>query len=205
MDTWQEWQTRKQLLDEVLKTLSDGKRRRGREIARELKKRGIEVEKSLVNNLLFSEGRRYVTYDRASYTYQLKGKPFVVSERQQSGDEVEVSHLAASAVEFERRYTFSSEFADSTAFFRPEARGGKTLVAINRAHPFSRKLVSLALSSDARSQVLYQKYAEAIECIRVLLKAWSDYENEQPEGKRKFMVQEARAEWGRKLRNLLIE
>src|SRR5690606_7317993 len=85
MDTWREWQKRKQVLDAALKLLGDGQRRSGRQIARELTANGFEAEKSLVNSVLFSEGRRYVTYNRNSYTYQIRGEPFVVEPAQQNG------------------------------------------------------------------------------------------------------------------------
>ena len=63
---------RAEVLSRARAILADGKRRTGQQIAHALSKNGLPVSKSLVNSILFREGRPYVQYDRTTFTYGRK-------------------------------------------------------------------------------------------------------------------------------------
>jgi len=63
---------RAEVLSRAREVLADGKRRTGQQIASVLNSKGVRVSKSLVNSVLFREGRPYVQYDRTTFTYGLK-------------------------------------------------------------------------------------------------------------------------------------
>lgn len=71
MDALKEWEIRSYLFEEILKLLIHEEKLSSVQIVENLRKKGIVVEKKLVNSVLFSEGRRYVYYDRTNYCYSL--------------------------------------------------------------------------------------------------------------------------------------
>ncbi len=69
----QEWQHRKVVMEAILEVLQDGKPRTARQILLRLPTdEGFKVNKRLVNSILFSEAKRYVIYNRNSYTYRMR-------------------------------------------------------------------------------------------------------------------------------------
>lgn len=68
----EEWHVRKIILEATLEILSDGQNYTARQILSKLEQKNISAPKKLVNSVLFSEGRRYVTYNKSSFFYQLK-------------------------------------------------------------------------------------------------------------------------------------
>jgi hypothetical protein len=52
---------------------------------------------------------------------------------------------------------------------------------------------------------MYQRLIQSRKSVELLLVAWSKYENDQPDGPRKYKVEEARLEWGRNARAFLLD
>ena len=205
MNLWEEWQTRRVILNEALKILSDGKQHTGRDICNAINANGIQTDKNLVNSVLFSEGRRYVSYDRSNFIYCLKGDPFSILNATEEKEDDYNSIAIAGSVESKRHYVYDNSKQDSAAFFFIETRGGQTRIVLNKDHPFVCRLASLRVMQEASTPNLVKKLEMASECIRLMIQAWSDFESEQPEGRRKTIARDARIDWGRKLRNLLVE
>lgn len=194
MNLHTEWQQRSRLLDEILDFLSDGRTYSSREIASELRNRGFDVKKKLVNSILFSEGRRYVLYNKQDYTYCL-GYVLLESacQKKSVSNETPSPDLNVTSSQKQRRYEFSSAAIDSPALFVPEIRGGLVQIVLNSTHPQFSSLMTVL--TDEKSRV-------ASHLIQRLLTAWADLEDEQPPGKRKTRIQDTRLDWGRKLRDL---
>ncbi len=69
----QEWQSRKVVMEAILKVLRDGKPRTTRQILHSLPyEEWIKVNKKLVNSILFSEAKRYVVRDNGAHTYRIR-------------------------------------------------------------------------------------------------------------------------------------
>lgn len=109
---------REQVLSRAREVLADGKRRTGQQIAFALSNKGLRASKSLVNSVLFREGRPYVQYDRATFTYSLKAS--VVNPRR-NGDETppEVDHTV-SEVSNSRQTDDQPDFPAPSAFLSDE-------------------------------------------------------------------------------------
>lgn len=204
---WHEFQLRNLVLTEALKILSDGTRWKSRQITAEINALGINVKKSLINSVLFSEGRRYVTYDRKSFTYRLKDQ-FIGSATKQVSEVNSIFYPPPRntiSIDQELQYSFETMKLDTPAFFTTEVRGGNIDITINREHPISGMINSVSCNSQVERESTDCKLKTAEDCIEVMLKGWAEYENDQPYGKRKTVVQDARIDWGRKIRDLLMD
>ena len=105
------------------------------------------------------------------------------------------------------KYSFVEAEFESSAFFSVKSKGGKIIVSLNTSHPAYDKLVEvLDESTDGVSQEeLEQRLKNASDGLKLLLMAWARYEDEQPDGKLKTVVQESRQDWGRIARQFLQE
>jgi hypothetical protein len=61
------------------------------------------------------------------------------------------------------------------------------------------------MPAQADSAAIRQQLQQAKQTFELLLAAWAKYENELPDGQRKFRAEEARSEWGRNARLLLMD
>jgi hypothetical protein len=69
--TGQKQNIEKQIVEATRRLLSDGKPRLAREIASELLRFDVDVDKALVNRVLYHQGKPFIQYDRSSYQYYL--------------------------------------------------------------------------------------------------------------------------------------
>lgn len=105
------------------------------------------------------------------------------------------------------KYSFVVSDVESPAFFTVKSRGGKILISLNSNHPAYHKLVEVLeeSTSDSNEAELKQRLNNASEGLKLLLMAWARYEDEQPDGKLKSNVQDARQDWGRIAKQFLQE
>ena len=203
---WEEFHLRNQVLVEALKILSDGRQWRARQIMKKINTLGISVQKSLVNSVLFSEGRRYVTYDKKTYSYRLKDN-FISSAPEgvkNSNTTVSLALANMVTIEQEMSYSFKAGDLDNSAFFVTDVKGGDMQIIRNKEHPLFSTFTNLSGDPQMGSEQLYRKLKIAQNCIKIMLTGWAEFENEQPVGKRRIVAQDARIDWGRKVRDLLM-
>lgn len=113
--------------------------------------------------------------------------------------------LAATTVDDGLKYIFAEADLETAAFFSVKPRGGAIIVTLNTSHPAYKNLVEI-LEEDVDSvdaETLRSRLTNSLEGLKLLLMAWARYEDEQPDGRRKQMVQDARSDWGRMARQFL--
>jgi len=115
--------------------------------------------------------------------------------------------LAANTVGRNLKYTVVDADLASPAFFDVKSRGGAIIVSLNVNHPAYQHLVELLERDvyDADEDEIRMRLTRARDGLELLLFAWARYEDEQPDGKRRTQVQEARWDWGRVARGFLDE
>lgn len=215
----EEWHARRIVMEATLKILSDGKPHSSRHILDELIKRGITIPKRLVNSVLFSEARRYVSYDKRTFTYQLRqvertkidGAIENLSQAPLAADNVsngatQSQVIRARYIGRNDEYVFSPTRSTGPAFFDTSAKSRTIEIRINEQHPLFADLDELLVPVDDTSgDHVRNRFVRGQEVLKLLLAAWAKYENDLPDGPRKFKAQEARLEWGRNARLLLVD
>lgn len=97
-------------------------------------------------------------------------------------------------------YQFVNANLETRAFFSVSPVGGKIIIKLNTNHPAYHQFVEV-LSEDIDNTIekdeLVQRLSKARDGMKLLLMAWARYEDEQPDGKLKENVQDARVDWGR--------
>lgn len=185
----------------------------------------------LVNSILFSEAKRYVTYDKQSYAYSLRHADVRSTEqaevnidlnklsqpiKQQTTDLYEVSTtgdshsdekvVKARYIGRNDEYKFTTSTSTGPIFFEVATKSRTVEIALNQNHPLFARLTSLFdLPEHADNTTIRQQLQQAKQTIELLFAAWAKYENELPDGQRKFRAEEARSEWGRNVRLLLMD
>ncbi|QQZ28831.1 hypothetical protein HMY34_08745 [Thiothrix subterranea] len=197
-------------MEAALDVLSDGQNYTARQIISQLEKKNINAPKKLVNSVLFSEGRRYVTYNKSSFFYQLKSVD--ESEIEQNENIIGTSFvevignncgaIKAKYIGRNDEFIFTSKTSTSPAFFDVYAKGKTIEISLNENHPLfsdlNKLLFSLMESENHESNLMARK------TIELIILAWAKHESEQPEGMRKNKVEEARIDWGRNARDILL-
>lgn len=119
--------------------------------------------------------------------------------------EKQAIQLAATTVDDGLKYIFAEADIETAAFFSVKPRGGAIIVTLNTNHPAYNNLVEI-LEEDVEgvsTETLRSRLTNSLEGLKLLLMAWARYEDEQPDGRRKQMVQDARGDWGRIARQFL--
>lgn len=113
--------------------------------------------------------------------------------------------LAATTVNDGLKYVFAEASLDSQAFFSVKPRGGAIIITLNIDHPAYLNLVDVLEEDTIGSSMpdLVSRLGRARDGLKLLLTAWARYEDEQPDGKMRTAVQDARADWGRIARQFL--
>jgi hypothetical protein len=78
---------------------------------------------------------------------------------------------------------------------------------LNTSHSAYKNLVEV-LEEDlegATTEDLRERLQNARDGLKLLLTAWVRYEDEQPDGRRRELAQEARTDWGRVARTFLSQ
>ncbi|QTR45751.1 hypothetical protein J9253_17425 [Thiothrix litoralis] len=206
----EEWHVRKIILEAALDVLSDGQNHTARQIISQLEKKNINAPKKLVNSVLFSEGRRYVTYNKSSFFYQLRSvdeseieknidiiKNIPIETRENSCNAIKAKYIGKND-----EFIFTSKKSTSPAFFDIFSKGRTIEVSLNENHPLFFDLNELLFFSmenkDHSSNLMARKV------IDLMVASWAKYESEQPEGARKNKAEEARIDWGKHARDILF-
>lgn len=116
--------------------------------------------------------------------------------------------LAATTVDLGLKYVFGHAESSAGAFFSVKPKGGSILITLNTTHPAYEHLMALLEdSADDEETVdsLKARHSKALDALKLLLAAWARYEDEEPDGRRRTAVQEAREDWGRVARQFLEE
>lgn len=208
----EEWQVRKKVMEAILDILSDGQSHSSKYILDQLNKQGFTVIKRLINSVLFNEARRYVLYDKETFTYRLREvEPEEIDQAATSAYlrstlEVRSRTIKARVVGRNDEYVFTTSKLTSPAFFETSAKSRTIQVILNENHPLFSSLDNLLdNNSNDSNHEMCEGLVEARKLFELLLVAWSKYENTQPDGPRRFKVEEARLEWGRNARAFLLD
>lgn len=208
----EEWHVRKEVMEAILDILSDGQPHSSRHILDQLEKQGFTIPKRLVNSILFSEARRYVLYDKKTFTYRLREvepeeiDQAATSPHLRSKPAVRSQEIKARFIGRNDEYVFTTSKLTGPAFFETSAKSRTIQVILNENHPLFSSLDELLdPNSNDSNQEMYERLVESRKLFELLLAAWSKYENTQPDGPRRFKVEEARLEWGRNARAFLLD
>lgn len=98
------------------------------------------------------------------------------------------------------KYQFIEGNFESPAFFSVAPVGGKIIIKLNTSHPAYSQFVEI-LNDDIDPEIskdsLQTRLLDAKNGLKLLLMAWARYEDEQPDGRLKKVVKDARSDWGR--------
>lgn len=133
-------------------------------------------------------------------------KTEITNELVDSGvEEDEAQYLAATTVSNSLKYLFAESSLESDAFFTVRPKGGSINIILNRRHPAYDQLVEVLEeeTDNCDPDELNYRLKKASDGLRLLLMAWARYEDELPDGPRKDVAQETRADWGRVAKNFL--
>lgn len=124
---------------------------------------------------------------------------------EQGVPEVAAKELAARTISDGLKYVFAEADIETPAFFSVRQKGGTIIITLNTAHPAYGSLVEVLEkdSADDSLEDLHRRLTGASDGLKLLLMAWSRYEDEQPDGTRRERAQDARTDWGRLARQFL--
>ncbi len=97
-------------------------------------------------------------------------------------------------------YQFVTANMESKAFFSVSPVGGKIIIKLNTNHPAYYQFVEVLddeINDDIEIETLISRLNTAKNGMKLLLMAWARYEDEQPDGRIKNQVKDARMDWGR--------
>ncbi len=123
----------------------------------------------------------------------------------QGAMETVAQQLAAQTVGRGLKYQINEANISSPAFFDVKSRGGTVIITLNTDHPAYTHLIEI-LEKDPENiseSELRSRLNRARDGLELLLMAWARYEDEEPSGKRRDAVQQARWDWGRYARQFL--
>lgn len=98
------------------------------------------------------------------------------------------------------KYQFIQANFESQAFFSVAPVAGKILIKLNTNHSAYDQFVEILndeLNVDIPKEELLKRLADAKVGLKLLLMAWARYEDEQPDGRLKNNVRDARIDWGK--------
>ena len=117
-----------------------------------------------------------------------------------------VRELAPPAIQLnESQFSFRAEHLDSAAVFSASIRGSHVELQLNSAHPVFPLLASCIEGAASFSELdaLRAENQQLREGIRALLAGWAVYEHDL-HGPRRHRAEDARYDWGRGIRRLLL-
>ncbi len=201
----QEWDSRIELSSIILKILKEKKcSMMSKEIIKALKDKHIDVPKKIVNSILFSEAKRYVEYDKNTFKYTLKNirdvelsiskhfKKTVVK----SSEHDNAGLVSATLISSSQKFEFSQQNSTGPEFFSVKSIGATIKIIFNERHDFFYEYKKLIDNDKDRKN---------LKLLELLLSSWAKYEDFLPHSKRKNLLQEYRADWGRTLREMMRE
>lgn len=119
--------------------------------------------------------------------------------------EAVADQLAAQTVGRGLKYQINEAYLSTPAFFDVKSRGGTVIITLNTNHPAYEHLIEVLEKDPANisDDELRSRLDKARDGLELLLMAWARYEDEEPAGKRRDAVQNARWDWGRYARQFL--
>ena len=114
--------------------------------------------------------------------------------------------LAARTISTGLKYAFAHADLETPAFFSVRQKGGSIIITLNTSHPAFSSLVEVLErdpNQEDTDEDLKRRLDNALDGLKLLLMAWARYEDEQPDGRRRDLAQEARLDWGRLARQFL--
>jgi hypothetical protein len=107
--------------------------------------------------------------------------------------------MAARIINNGLKYEIEEAEIEMEAFFSVKAVAGILRVTLNTGHPAYKYLVQVLDRNveNVPAEQLRERLQNASDGLRLLLTAWARYEDEQPDGRRREAVREARTDWGR--------
>jgi Histidine kinase-, DNA gyrase B-, and HSP90-like ATPase len=172
--------------------------------------RGTRTKKRHENTLVeetatqATEERKKAGHTGASDTHE--GLPIgqridaLISDLTKDGKELEEAKQAvAKIIDKGLKYEIVEADLETAAFFSVKQIAGVLKVSLNTTHPLYDKLVEV-LEEDVEgveASDLRDRLENARDGLKLLLTAWARYEDEQPDGDRRYRAQEARTDWGR--------
>lgn len=117
----------------------------------------------------------------------------------------DASAKAAEIIDRGLKYEIREANLESPAFFSVKQVAGILKVTLNTSHPAYDNLVEV-LEEDVegvQAEELRDRLQNSRDGLKLLLTAWARYEDEQPDGRRREIAQEARTDWGRVARTFL--
>ncbi|PSG88313.1 ATP-binding protein [Aurantibacter aestuarii] len=122
-------------------------------------------------------------------------------ENELTGDNVpEATEYAKEIFKSDLKYQFVNSNFESRAFFSVSPVGGKIIIKLNTNHPAYNQFVEILsddIDSETNQDELVNRLVKAKDGMKLLLMAWARYEDEQPDGKLKDNVKDARMDWGK--------
>ncbi|RYX87833.1 ATP-binding protein [bacterium] len=117
------------------------------------------------------------------------------------GDNIaEAADYAKTILISDVKYQFIEANYESQAFFSVAPVGGKIIIKLNTTHPAYGQFVELLndnIDPDLSKEVIQKRLIDAKNGMKLLLMAWARYEDEQPDGRLKNNVRDARTDWGK--------
>ena len=119
----------------------------------------------------------------------------------------EAQQEAATIIDRGLKYDIVVANIESPAFFSVKQVAGILKVTLNSSHAAYENLIELLEkdAEDATLEELRKRLQNARDGLVLLLTAWARYEDEQPDGRRRELAQEARTDWGRVARTFLSQ
>ena len=120
--------------------------------------------------------------------------------------QITAEELAVKTVSHGLKYVFANaSLGDKSAFFSVDPKPGTIIITLNTIHPAYKNLVEILEEEveGVEPETLRSRLTNSLEGLKLLLMAWAQYEDEQPDGPRRNKAQDARVDWGRVARQFL--
>jgi len=115
-------------------------------------------------------------------------------------DVPDASELSKTMITTSVIYQFVEANFESPAFFSVAPVGGKIIIKLNTSHPAYDQFVEVLndeIDPEISASELEKRLLTARDGMKLLLMAWARFEDEQPDGKLKKNVRDARIDWGK--------
>lgn len=199
--------SRDEILNVARDILVDRKRRKASQISREIDRRGLRVDKRLLNSVLHKEGRAYFHYDYGTYEHWVcssvlsddSGSPPGERQQKKTAALPVDSAITAFVTDPGIRFAFVKAEHDSPSFFSVRMQGRQLTIEVNSQHPMY-ELLAPALSGSAQTRAGIKSldlFKSAQGALAMMLISWARLESQLPDGGHKDAIKGARHDWGR--------
>jgi hypothetical protein len=179
----------------------------GRKTKREHDRNSPESKGTDATRKRQAEGREGTSDGQESLTQKEREKRIKAGLVDEGVDKEQAKDLAGITAVNNLKYVFGHAASSGSAFFNVKPAGGAMLITLNTTHPAYENLVGVLEGSadEEGAASLKARHEKALNGLKLLLEAWARFEDEQPDGKPKTDVQDAREDWGRVARGFMME